>query len=464
MRLLLLIPDGVGVRNFLYTDFIDKAINAGHKVIVWSESNILNLINAASVVKVALPDLQYTDKWSETLRKAWQKGMLKYQAKVFKDDIYLDYIQKTISGKFSSRIKEFLSSIILFRPTSYSRLKNIKKKYIERTTRLPYYRECLDQLKVIRPDVLFCTHQRALNAIAPLMAARSLNIPTACFIYSWDNLPKATMFIVADQYLVWSEHMKRELISYHPEIEERNICVTGTPQFTPYFNKSLQLDRKEFALRYRLNHEDSWICYSGDDIRTSPYEPVYLAHLSEAVKRLNNVSKRNIHIIFRRCPTDKSNRFDEILEQNTDLITTVDPLWEPVEHGSGWDKVIPKNEDIALLVNTSLHSDMVINVGSTMAFDFNIFSKPALFINYNAVANQKWDIHKIYRFTHFRTMNGLNPVIWINSKDEWGQRIEEAYLNKNVVSECHIWHSKIAMHPLEDANDRIIIALEKIHS
>jgi hypothetical protein len=464
MKILLLIPDGVGVRNFLYTDFIEKALKAGHEIIVWAEGDILNLIEAPSVVKIILPNLQYTDKWSEALRKAWQTGMLKYQAVKFKDKIYLEYIKKPSSGKFSLRIKEFLTSILLLGPVSYNRLKYIKNKYIRRVTRLSFYRKCLDLLIEIKPDIVFCTHQRALNAIAPLMAARSLNIPTVCFIYSWDNLPKATMFTEADRYLVWSKQMKQELLSYYPDIEERNIHITGTPQFTPYFDGSLKQNRDEFASSYGLNPENSWICYSGDDTLTSPYDPVYLAHLAEAVHLLNDVKKQQIHIIFRRCPTDKSDRFDEILKQYPDLITPLDPLWDSINHDAGWDKIIPRKEDVALLVNTALHSDMVINLGSTMAFDFNIFDKPALFLNYNVSADPEWDIHKIYRFTHFRSMEGLNPVIWIYSKDEWRQRIEEAYLNKDVVSDCHIWHSRISMHPLENASDRIIAALEKILS
>jgi hypothetical protein len=462
MKLLLLIPDGVGVRNFIYTDFIDIATNGGHEIVVWAESDIFNFINTSSVVRIVLSDLPYTDKWAEAFRQAWQKGMLKYQAKKFNDDTYLKYIQKSRYSKFSSRVKDLLSSIFIMGPTSYKCLKSFKKKYIERATCLPYYRKCLDQLRIIKPDVLFCTHQRAINAIAPLIAARSLKIATACFIYSWDNLPKATMFIEADNYLVWSEHMKRELILYHPEVEEKNIHVTGTPQFTPYFDESLRLSREEFARRYKLNPNNSWICYSGDDIRTSPYDPVYLGHLADAVKRLNNHSQRNIHIIFRRCPTDKSNRFDEILEQHSDLITAIDPLWDSINDDFGWNKIIPRKEDVALLVNTALHSDMVINVGSTMAFDFNIHNKPALFINYNAIDNKHWDIHKIYQFTHFRSMNDLTPVIWVNSKNDWSKSIKEAYLNKQVISDCYTWHSRIAMHPLANSNERIINALEKI--
>jgi hypothetical protein len=56
-------------------------------------------------------------------------------------------------------------------------------------------------------------------AVAPLLAAQDLGIPTATFIFSWDNLPKATMVVEANYYFVWSHHMKRELLLYYPNIE-----------------------------------------------------------------------------------------------------------------------------------------------------------------------------------------------------------------------------------------------------
>jgi hypothetical protein len=33
-----------------------------------------------------------------------------------------------------------------------------------------------------------------------LLAAQQLGIPTATFIFSWDNLPKATMVVETDYY------------------------------------------------------------------------------------------------------------------------------------------------------------------------------------------------------------------------------------------------------------------------
>jgi hypothetical protein len=44
--------------------------------------------------------------------------------------------------------------------------------------------------------------------------------------------------------------MKEELLMYHPEINESNIHITGTPQFAPYFDDRLKLDRNDFAEKF----------------------------------------------------------------------------------------------------------------------------------------------------------------------------------------------------------------------
>src|SRR6266478_6096928 len=79
-----------------------------------------------------------------------------------------------------------------------------------------HYRQLLRRLK---PSVLFCTHQRPPQIVAPVMAARSLGIPTATFIFSWDNLSsKARIAAPFDHFLVWSELMKDELLRYYPDV------------------------------------------------------------------------------------------------------------------------------------------------------------------------------------------------------------------------------------------------------
>lgn len=80
-----------------------------------------------------------------------------------------------------------------------------------------------------------------------------LGIPTASFIFSWDNLPKATTLIEPDFYFVWSDYMKNELLQYCPYVKENQVFVTGTPQFESHFDKSLLQTKEIFYKTHNLD-------------------------------------------------------------------------------------------------------------------------------------------------------------------------------------------------------------------
>ena len=463
MKILLLLPDGVGVRNFVYTDFIDKTLAAGHEITLWAEKDILSLVDDKRVFKLTLPEQPATNALIEIRRKAWSVGLLKWQARIFNDPSYLDYIftQKPDTiAKFSKFLAEKFTLITHKNRKSLYRL---RKKYLGNMKKIPYYKACLAQLGKIGPDFVFCAVQRSSKAIAPVLAARELKIPNSSFIYSWDNLPKASLYVKADNYFVWSEQMKDDLLKYYPDVKAERIHITGTPQFVPYFDDSIKMSRNKFAERYKLPLNNKWICFSGDDVTTSPYDQVYLSHLANAVSLWNYSQTEKLHILFRRCPVDLSNRYDNTLTKFPDIITEVSPVWGTLNPDAGWNQIVPKIEDMQLLVNTVLHCEAVINLGSTMAHDFSILGKPALYINYNTYNKQNWDIYKIYKYSHFITMEGLNPVIWVNSEDHWQDCLMKAlYDSGKVVEDCQKWHKKVALFPLEDANSRLLKAMEEL--
>ena len=87
------------------------------------------------------------------------------------------------------------------------------------------YREIFNR---IRPAVLFCSHQRPTTVLPAVLAARSLGIPTATFIFSWDNLSsKGRIAAPFDHYLVWSDHMRQELLQFYPHVPHENVHIVG---------------------------------------------------------------------------------------------------------------------------------------------------------------------------------------------------------------------------------------------
>lgn len=464
MKILLLLPDGVGVRNFIYTDFIELALSRGNDVDIWADEVILNLIDKEGIEKHCLPNEKSTTPLIEIRRKAWSKGLLKWQTKYFNNHVYLRYIFHNKITSVKSLARATIEVIILLTHKDRKKLNKIRDKYLEDCKKIPYYKKCLDQLKIIRPDIVFCTHQRSSRAIAPLLAAQSIGIRTACFIYSWDNLPKANLYIKVDNYFVWSHHMKEEILMYYPELNSANIFITGSSQFIPYFDNSKKISRSEFAKRYNLSYEKKWICFSGDDVTTSPHDQYYLKDLGEAVQRWNLIYNEKLHIVFRRCPTDFSSRYDDVIREYNDIITEVRPAWRTLHNNEGWDKIVPEKIDSSLLINTVLHCEFVVNVGSTMAHDFCLYNKPCIYIKYNIDHKKNlWNAIGIYENIHFQTMHNLEPVIWIENKSLWIDKIQYAlYRYEGVVADCKKWHERVVLYPLEEANERIIKTLENL--
>ena len=463
LKIFLLLPDGVGIRNFVYTDFLEVCPE-GVEVTVWTDQLLRHLLREDGNVLpiLELPRFQTTPR-IEVLRRAKQTAELLRNAQKFDDPVYKTYLAPAKRRTLKALIKWAWEQWFLKGNCNDLGVQKLKDAYLRDIRKTRYYARCKQQLEAHRPDGVFCTHQRASIAIAPLLAAKDLDIPTATFIYSWDNLPKATLVVDATHYLVWSSYMKAEMKKYYPEISAECVHITGTPQFTPYFDLGLEDSREEFCSRYGLAPESTFICYSGDDLTTSPHDPLYLADLARAVRKLNEGVQRPYHVLFRRCPVDWSQRFDEVLQSFSDVVTAIDPLWKSMEGNEAWSYFIPEREDIALLTNLVRHCSLVVNVGSTMAIDFATLGKPACYIRYDAVHDPGWSAEKVYNFIHFRTMDGLDPVYWINGPEDWERVLPLAVRDQpGKVSDARRWQKIIAQHPLNEANHRIWNALLKI--
>ena len=457
-KLLILLPDGIGLRNFAFTSFLEIGQNLGWEIVFWNNTPFDLQKEGLREVKLQGKPLAITD----ILKRAKIQAELDYFTRIFNDPVYQSYKFPSVKVGLKQKVKNALVSFFASTSGNEGGLKMLKKKMKAAERRSVFYKECVKTLEKEKPDFVFCTNQRPVNAIAPLTAAQDLGIPTGTFIFSWDNLPKATMVVEADYYFVWSENMKQELINYYPEVLPENVFITGSPQFEPHFDLSLRMEKQKFFREHELDIEKKYICFSGDDITTSPDDPQYLLDVAEAVVKINSEGN-NLGIIFRRCPVDFSDRYDHVLEKYPDLIVPIKPEWK--QTGGNWSSVFPAREDIGLLINTILHSCMVINLGSSMVFDFAIFGKPCLYINYDAKvkANSNWSHVKIYNYVHFRSMPTKDAVAWVNSMEELQNKIKSSLSSSDAqVEAAQAWFEKINTPPAERSSIRIWQSLGRI--
>lgn len=455
-KILVLLPDGVGLRNFVYTSFATIGKEKGWEVTYWNNTPF-------DLEDFGLKQVQLSGKpaaQTDLYKRARKEIELQSFEQKFEDDIYQKYSFKPASKTLKQKVKNTLVSYYIqkYKGEKFTSLREKIKASERKTT---YYKSCIKTLKEQKPAILFSTNQRPLNAIAPIVAAQDLGIPTATFIFSWDNVPKATMVIETDYYMVWSEHMKQELLTYYPYVKEEQIFITGTPQFEPHFDKKLLSSKTDFYQEHNLPNEFDFICFSGDDITTSPHDPQYLEAVALAVREMNSEEQR-LGILFRRCPVDFSDRFDLILETYKDVIFNLPPKWE--KKGGAWNTVVPLEADVAQLVNTVHHSKLVINVGSSMVFDYRCQNKPCAYINYNPTEVPVIkDIHTIYKYVHFRSMPSSNAVVWLSNLDTIKEDLETMLTSvPEILEGAKNWFEKINVHPPQLASQRIWTAIEAI--
>ncbi|WP_299110578.1 hypothetical protein [uncultured Winogradskyella sp.] len=452
-HILFLVPDGVGIKNYLYSDLI-KHIKEDAIVTIWSTLPLEAFDDVKGIhdIDFNYKQIQLSPENSLTrlYREATTYARLIHNSKLKENPTILtnwrrpNYSFKVkVLYKFAEILGKFLSK-------NYSRILNFEKKSIEKISQgaIKNYKKELQELK---PTTIFITHQRVAGLMPICLAAKQNNIKTVTAIFSWDNLPKARLAVKTDDYYVWSKWMKQEMKDYYPEIPEDNVILVGTPQFEFYLDQNRFITREDFAKTHGLDTKKKWLCFSGDDIATSPYDQLFLEDVAESL----NSKKDDLQIIFRRCPVDFSSRYDEVLNRFNDLIVPIDPIWN-VQSETGWVGYFPKFNDISMQVNLSYHCSLVINLGSTMALDFATFNKPCLYLNYNPSNDNNWSTKIIYNFQHFRSMNGLNAVGWINDKASILEVVNNALNHPETIApERKKWMEILVQHPI-DQNARLI--------
>lgn len=420
-KILFLVPDGVGIRSYLFSRVVKQLVDLGHEVIIWhtlSEDALQEVeeVHGITLHTEKLPPYKESVR-EKFLREAVSYARLRYNTKLSSNQtIMTNWAPSRV--RWRNRLFYMAVERAGMMLHSYDSILRVEQKHTSAVGGSQYLQAFSDFLVRYKPDVVFNAHQRAINAIPAFIAAQKLGIKTVTAIYSWDNLPKARLNTKADTYFVWSNYMKRELHTFYPEVHDSDILVTGTPQFDFYHDASLYMTKEAFCRRFGLDPKRKTVCFSGDDERTSPYDPDYLEDLAKAVSTMRPEIRPQI--LFRRCPVDLSGRYDNVLSKYKEVIKVADPLWKRDRENDGWMSVYPSFEDAKLLVNIALHCDAVYNIGSTMALDFAVFDKPALYINYDRHEDRNWSVHTIYKFQHFRSMQGLDTVVWVNRKEDIG--------------------------------------------
>ena len=132
---------------------------------------------------------------------------------------------------------------------------------------------------LVSPLVRQQTHQTEI-----VKAARSLDVPSALLVHSWDNLSnKGRIHVAPDRILAWNELQRREAEELHG-IDPERVVVTGAPHWDRFFALEPSVGRDELCARYGFDPAEPVVLYLGSTNEVCPDEPSIVGEWLEALR------------------------------------------------------------------------------------------------------------------------------------------------------------------------------------
>lgn len=413
-KLAIVITDGVGYRNFVLSDCIAESQNKFDEVVILS-------FLPASVYPESNVRIIELEAFQEKF-KHWFFRKAKEVAHLFnhkKDNLG---IQDNLKTNYSTQKNiRGIATRLIYKLVPYFHSENAITTYTrwqQKTfSKEPITKQYIDLLEQEKFDFLLFTHQRP-PYIAPLAyAAQKTNTPIATFIFSWDNLAsKGRMASDFNYYLVWSDLMKNELLTYYPKLKAKQVEVVGTPQFEPYVLDRFACHKENFFKSFELDNSKKTICFSCGDIATSKNDALYIETICEAY-----VSKKipDINILIRTSPAETPERFSSLVKKYP-FVKWNYPKWEQARnsHQEQWSQRIPTIEDVVDLKSILQFTDLNINMLSTMSLDFMCFDKPVINTVFGNEENNLYNDQRFLGYVHIDYVVQSNATKIVKNEHE----------------------------------------------
>jgi hypothetical protein len=157
-------------------------------------------------------------------------------------------------------------------------------------------------LSLTRPDVLISSAHVFFDSwdVEYVKAAKSLGIPTAVSVPSWDNLLiKGTFTIFPDRVLLWNSSLSEEAQRVH-DVPAESIRITGAPVFDYLFDFKPGMDKRTFQESLGIPPGARYLLYLGSSGGIAENETGDVLCLVEALRK--NPSTCDVFLLIRPHP------------------------------------------------------------------------------------------------------------------------------------------------------------------
>lgn len=293
-----------------------------------------------------------------------------------------------------------------FSPTLYRAALEVRHR-IYRAARPRHYGEAL---AAQRPDLLITASAgfSTTRDVPLIREAKAAGIPTLYVVHSWDNLTglKGIMLERPDRLAVWNEIMKEEAVrKYHYRPEE--VEVVGALQLDHYTDPDTFLPKEVFLASLKLDPNRPVVTLAAGMPKIDS---------SFLIERVLALTRRGAfrpapQFLFRPHPIQpfRYEQFEQAPELRFDRFARV-------SNGLGWNPTLAESIHVANLMR---HSDVVVNIASTVTLEACLADTPVVNVAYDELHPEAFrhHIHRDHWKRHFQVV-GEEGATWIAENDE----------------------------------------------
>ena len=258
-----------------------------------------------------------------------------------------------------------------------------------------------------RPSLVLTPTTGIYFAEGPLMGrADASGVPILAIDLSWDHFTTKTAPLRrAAGLAVWNETMKRQAVEIHGYRPEQ-VCVAGVPQFDIYARPESFQSRAAFLQRIGADPTKKLVTLTSIPPVLYTYHDVVIDELLAAIRsgRLGEPPQ----MLVRVHPRDDIAKYERFA--NDPDVIVEKPFNETiVAEGSNVD---PSRDNRLHLANTLKHSDVIVNVASTIAIEAAILDTPVVNIAFDGHDQKPFldSSRRFYQYTHYKPLVDIGAV------------------------------------------------------
>jgi CDP-glycerol:poly(glycerophosphate) glycerophosphotransferase len=238
-----------------------------------------------------------------------------------------------------------------------------------------------------------------LSEIPLLRTAARRRVRSIAVDPSWDNFTNKLWPVRrVNRLVVWNDLMKQQAVELHG-YDPDEVRVAGTPQWDLYFRPASATTREAFCRRIGADPARKLVT-----LTTTPRE--LYAHHDHVLRVLTHAIEtrawaHDVDLLVRLHPRDDVESYAEFRHQPHVIIEK--PFRSTVRAGDGLSIDVTAESQLHL-ADTLRHSDVVVNVASTIAIEAAIFDRPVVNVAFDGETPSPWtrSARRYYRFTHYQ--------------------------------------------------------------